>query len=87
MCGRGYKEWAALPHIGAWGGIILIWDMQFATKVELIEGQFTLIVLLDVKGEGKCWFTNIYGPTRYRSRLDFGSCCVHYQGFVDSCGP
>lgn len=53
------------------GGIIIVWDTRFATKVEAIFGSFSVSVLLEVKGRGTWWFSSVYGPPRPRGRDAF----------------
>lgn len=56
------KDWIFLPSCGASGGVLIMWDTKFASKVEAIYGSFSVSVLLEVKGRGRWWFSSIYGP-------------------------
>ena len=47
-----FKGWECLPSVGASGGVLVIWDTRFATKVDSIHGIFFVSVLLDIKGRG-----------------------------------
>ena len=48
-----FKHWECLPFVGASGGVLVIWDTKFATKVDSIHGIFSVFVLLDIKGRGQ----------------------------------
>lgn len=72
-------EWIILPSVGASRGILIIWDNRSAYRVDLVEGAFSLSVLLNIKGKGQ-WITSVYGPTIYRHRsLFWGSCHIYWD--------
>lgn len=56
-----------------------MWDTRLASKVEAIYGNFSVSMLLEVKGRGRWWVSSVYGPSRPRGRESFfeelGSLC------------
>ena len=63
-----FKGWECLPSVGALGGVLVIWDNRFATKVDSIHGIFSVFVLLDIRGRGQWWISSVYGPNSPRLR-------------------
>ena len=45
-----FKGWEYLPSVGASGGLLVIWDTRFASKVDSIHGIFSISILLDIQG-------------------------------------
>ena len=46
-----FKDWEFIQSIGAFGGILIVWNAHKASKVDSLEGDF-LSVLLDFHGIG-----------------------------------
>lgn len=79
-----FKEWECFPSLGASGGMLLIWDTRFASKIDSFHGNFSVSVLLEIKGRGSWWFTSVYGPNCPRQRSFFWEELGFLFGF---CGP
>lgn len=60
-----FKDWDFLPSVGS-GGLLGVWDTRVVSKVDSLVGTFSLSILLDFKGKGYWWVTNVYGPTNSR---------------------
>lgn len=58
------KDWVFLPSCGKSRGILIMWDCNFASKVEDILGYFSVSVLLDIRGRGEWWVSSVNGPPR-----------------------
>lgn len=56
------KDRVVLPSLGAFGGILIVWDIIFCL------GPFSISVLLRIRGIHKCWATSMYGPTFFSRR-------------------
>ena len=70
--GTRFKEWAFLPSIGRSGGILMIWDVRSVRGVEVLQGGYSLSVLLNsLDGGSSWWCTGVYGPCDYKERKYF----------------
>ena len=81
-----FKGWECLPSVGASGGVLVICDTRFASKVDSIHGIFSMSVLLDIKGRGQWWIFFVYGLNSLGCILYCGMSQVFCVVFVDCIG-
>lgn len=55
------SSWLALPSWGAFGGILVIWDVDRIEVLDHVLGAFLVSVRCRVKGQLDEW---VYGPNR-----------------------
>lgn len=63
FCHRKLSKFDYLPSVGAFGGLITIWNEQFFTGRTICKNEFSLSIEFTSKLNGNKWIlTNIYGP-------------------------
>lgn len=63
LWGGRFVEWIALDVDGSSGGILIMWDNRWVSKVDAQVGRFSVSCILALVEDGVHWvFSGVYGP-------------------------
>ncbi|KAL5717583.1 hypothetical protein ACHQM5_010565 [Ranunculus cassubicifolius] len=76
--------WKFIPSIGLSGGIVILWDALQLDCLDVLEGAFTLTVILKVVDKNLAWaLTGVYGPTDPKDKQQFWQELKWVGGYVN----